>query len=101
MHLKVHSIKNPDIYQREYQKYMEEEFYEKPIPEIVKIDYSIADFLIIGYKIYQNIETGDREIGIYTTLDAMDFMTVDYEDEVLQELEEIIEINNQFFREGK
>lgn len=101
MHLKVHSIKNPDIYNREYQKYLEEEYYEKPIPEVVKLDYSIADFLIIGYKVYINTENDNREIGIYTTLETMDFMVVDYEREVVEELEDIIQVNNQYFREGK
>lgn len=99
MKLNVRAIKNAELYNKLYQRFQEEpEVYDRPEADVILLPHNIADYLIVAYKLFIDFD-GSKMIGIYTTLEEMSFITVPYDEKVLEVLDGIIEDHNFIFVE--
>ena len=104
MKLQVQIVKNHDEYVNYYRKLaeIEDEFLKSQIEKVeMEISYSetnILDEVINGYRImdFSESDCGIESILIYT--DLQDF-SVDYDKNVIKELNRIIELKNKRFNE--
>lgn len=99
MKLKLRTLRNVELYQKEYQKFLEEpEIYSRPEADIVELPHNIADALIVGYKVFKDYDD-TIVVGIYTTLEELSFVTAVYNEDYIAELDQIIEDHNFIFIE--
>jgi len=99
MKLKVQVIDDIEDYENEMRRHIDDpSIYDKPQVKITYNDYNISDELILAYKVMFDKETGKDSICIITDLDDISMLMVDYHSKVETELEKIIEMRNNRFK---
>lgn len=103
MKLRVQIIENFDEYVESVRKNSEDSLMYPDVCDMVinYTNYNIPDETINGYRIFSKSESpsNTKSVGIYSDIDIL---TVDYTDEVLEELDRIMEIKNtQFYNNYK
>jgi hypothetical protein len=99
MKLKVQVIKNHEDYMLEYQRWEEDPLiYSKPEMDIEYEDMVICDKDIYAYKITKSINRQEeQDIVIYTDAPHFEIISVDYNEEVVNQLDAIMQEHNKMF----
>jgi len=95
MKLKVQVVDNIEEYEDEMRRHLDNpSIYDKPVVVIDYNEFNISDELILAYKVYFDKETGKNSICVFTDLSDISMLSVDYSDEVKEELDKIIDLKN-------
>lgn len=102
MKARVQIISDIDDYNIALEKWESDPLvFEKPKMNIQYADYNLLDEMIIAYRIMEESANEKKGIYIMTEYLEMPYFVIDYDEEKIKELDEIIDLKNTQFRNFK